>query len=63
MSPYSGLSAVGGANFGEGDQMRIESFAVNTQILLTAVSIGANLSALTAGHGCVWVKGALLPAP
>jgi hypothetical protein len=63
LSPYSGLAVVSGVNFASSDTLRVENFLAATSILLSAVSIGANLNVITAGHGCVWVKGALLPSP
>ena len=62
-SRYNVLAAVTGINFGSGDLFFLEDFVGATQVLLSAVAVGANLTALTAGHGCVWVKGSLLPAP
>jgi hypothetical protein len=63
ISPYNGLAAVSDTNFGTGDQLQLENFGAAVSIRLAAVAVGANLSALTQGVGCLWLKGARLPAP
>lgn len=63
LSLYDGFAAVSDANFGTADQLQLENFGAATSIRLAAISIGANLSALTAGAGCLWLKGARIPAP
>jgi hypothetical protein len=62
-SRYDALIAPSDVNFGSSDLFFPEDFSASASILLSVVSVGANLSALTQGHGCVWVKGALLPSP
>lgn len=63
VSPYNGLAAVSNTNFGTGNILDLENFGAATSIRLAAVAVGANLSALTAGVGCLYLKGARLTAP
>lgn len=56
VSPIEGVSAPAGNYFGSGGQLQIENFAAATSIRLAAQSTGANLSVLTAGAGCVYLK-------
>lgn len=63
VSPYDGLAAVSDTNFGSGAILDLENFGAATSIRLAAVAVGANLSNLTAGAGCLWLKGARLTAP
>lgn len=60
LSPYDVMAAVSNTNFGDGNLLDIENFGVATSIRLAAVATGANLSVLTAGAGCLWLKGARL---
>jgi len=63
LSPYDALAAVSDTNFGTGDQLQLENFGAAVSIRLAAVAVGANLSNLTQGVGCLWLKGARVPAP
>lgn len=63
LSPYDGLAAVANTNFGTGNMLELENFGAATSIRLAALAVGANLSALTQGVGCLWLKGARLSAP
>lgn len=63
VSPYNGLAAVSDTNFGTADVLDLENFGAATSIRVAAVAVGANLSALTQGVGCLWLKGARLTAP
>jgi hypothetical protein len=56
LSPHDVQAAVAGNNFGTGDRFSIESFTGATSVRLAAISTGANLSALTQGAGCLYVK-------
>jgi len=60
LSPYDAFAAVSDTNFQDANQLRVENFGAATSIRLAAVSIGANLSLLNAGAGCLWLKGAKL---
>lgn len=63
VSPYDGLAAVSDTNFGDSDELQIINFGAATSIRLAAVATGANLSVLTQGVGCLYLKGARLSAP
>ena len=63
LSPYDGLAAVSDTNFGDADELQLINFGAATSIRLAAVASGANLSVLTQGVGCLWLKGARLSAP
>lgn len=63
LSPYNATAATADTNFSTGDQLQLENFGAAVSVRLAAVATGANLSALTAGAGCLWLKGARLPAP
>lgn len=63
LSPFNGLAAVSNTNFGIAGEMRMENFGAATSIRLAAVAVGANLSALTAGVGCIYLNLAQLPVP
>mgnify|MGYP001593743163 CR=1 FL=1 len=63
LSPYDGVPAVSGTNFGFADTFGLENFTANTTILISAISVGASLTVLTAGVGCVYIKTAQLLAP
>jgi hypothetical protein len=63
MSPYNGLAAVTDTNFGTADQLRLENFGAAVSVRVAAVAVGANLTNLTAGVGCLWIKGARISAP
>jgi len=58
LSPFDLLAAVSNTNFGFADQLQLESFGGATSIRLAIVAIGANLTALTQGAGCLYLKGA-----
>lgn len=58
--PYNCLTAVSGANFQSTPQTTIVNMSSNTNLLLTAISTGANLSASTAGAVSVWITYARL---
>jgi len=63
LSPYNGLAAVSATNFGTSDTLQLENFTASTAILISVISVGANLTALTAGVGCVYIKTAQLLVP
>jgi hypothetical protein len=63
LSPYDGLAAVSNTNFGDADELQLINFGAATSIRLAAQATGANLSVLTQGVGCLWLKGARLSAP
>jgi hypothetical protein len=63
LSPYDALAAASATNFGTSDGLQVEDFSVATSIRLAAIAVGANLSALTAGAGCLWLKVAQIPPP
>jgi hypothetical protein len=63
LSPYNGLAAVSDTNFGYADELQLENFGAATSIRLAATAIGANLSALTQGAGCLYLSLAQLPVP
>lgn len=63
LSPYDALAAVSDTHFGTANILDVENFGAATSIRLAALATGANLSALTAGAGCLWLKGARIPAP
>lgn len=63
VSPYDGLAAVANTNFLAVNVLDVEDFGAAVSIRLAAQAVGANLSALTAGSGCLWLKGARLTAP
>ncbi len=63
LSPYDGLAAVSATNFGTADTFQLENFTASTSILISVIAVGANLTALTAGVGCVYIKTAQLLAP
>lgn len=56
LSPFDAFAAVSDTNFGSANQLYPENFGAATSVRLAAVSAGANLSALTAGAGCLWLK-------
>ena len=61
LSPYDAKAAVSNTNFGSADLLQIENFGAATSIRLAAVATGANLSALNAGAGCLFLLGSVLP--
>jgi len=63
LSPYNALAAVSNTNFGLADQLQMENFGAATSVRLAAVAIGANLSVLTQGEGCLYLDVAQLPVP
>lgn len=63
LSPYEATAAVSDTNFGFADELQLENFGAATSIRLAAVAVGANLTNLTQGVGCLWLKGARLSAP
>ncbi len=60
LSAYLASAAVSDTNFGLANVLDMENFGAATSIRLAAVATGANLSALTQGAGCLWIKGAKL---
>src|SRR6185369_15391374 len=61
LSPYDAFAAVAGSNLGLANELQLESFTAATSVRLAAIATGANLSALTAGAGCLYAKVASLP--
>jgi hypothetical protein len=62
ISPYDAMAAVTDTNFLGANIFEIESFAAaGISIRLAAQAVGADLTQLTAGAGCLWLKGARLP--
>jgi len=60
LSPYDAFAAVSNTRIGASNVLFPESFGGATSIRLSAQSAGANLSVLTAGAGCLWLKVAKL---
>lgn len=62
-SPFDALSAVSNTNEGSGHGYSyVENYGAVTSIRLAALATGANLSVLTQGEGCIFIKGGkLLP--
>jgi len=63
LSPFDVDTAVTDTNFASTNILNLENFGAAASIRLAAIAVGANLSALTAGAGCLWLKGARIPAP
>lgn len=61
LSPFNALAAVSNTNFGTAQTLDLENFGAATSIRLAAVAVGANLSNLTAGAGCLYLLGAKIP--
>jgi hypothetical protein len=60
LSPYDAFAAASSARIDAANQLFAEDLGAATSIRLSAASVGANLSALTAGAGCLWLKVAKL---
>lgn len=62
LSPYDAFAAPSNTRIGTGNQLFVENLGAATSVRLSAAATGANLSTLTAGAGCLWLKVAkLLP--
>jgi hypothetical protein len=61
LSPFDAFAAVSNTNFGTAQTLDLEDFGAATSIRLAAVAVGANLSNLTAGAGCLYLLGAKIP--
>jgi len=60
LSPYDAFAAVSNTRIGAANLLFPENFGAATSVRLAAESVGANLSVLTAGAGCLWLKVAKL---
>lgn len=60
LPPYDAFAASSDTRIGTANQLFAENLGAATSIRLSAASVGANLSALTAGAGCLWLKVAKL---
>lgn len=60
ISIYDALAAVSNTNVQTANQLQLPNVGAATSIRLAALAVGANLSALTAGAGCLWLKVAKL---
>lgn len=61
ISPYDAFAAVSNINGRLSNVVDLENFGGAVSIRLGAVATGANLSVLTQGAGCLWLKAAKLP--
>lgn len=60
LSPYDAFAASSDTRVDAANQLFVENLGAVTSIRLSAASVGANLSVLTAGAGCLWLKVAKL---
>lgn len=60
VTDYDGMAAVSNTNFEAITVLDVLSFTAETDIVLKATAVGANLSALTAGELEIWIKKATL---
>lgn len=60
---YDGLAAPSNTNFGTSETLQVENFGAAVSVRLGLVSTGANLSVLTAGTGCLYLKTSQLGIP
>jgi hypothetical protein len=60
LSPYDAFAASSDTRIGATNLLFPENLGAATSVRLAAQSVGANLSVLTAGVGCLWLKVAKL---
>jgi len=60
LSPYDAFAASSDTRIGAANLLFPENLGAATSVRLAAESVGANLSVLTAGAGCLWLKVAKL---
>jgi hypothetical protein len=60
LSAYDAFAAASNTRIGAANLLFPENLGAVTSIRLSAQSVGANLSVLTAGSGCLWLKVAKL---